>query len=927
MVSRRHVCGVVFTLLCLWSVTGLFAQTPCINLSINFSNFTQTQAEEPGKLTFTYKPGLSENESGGCYTLGMDLNYINNTVSQYCNTVVMTHTDAGTYKATINANAGDDIDYFYTHHMMGRAQNFYGWIPSHKCKMEHDSKWFNYKMGTGFEKQPAWPIIVEGSERYRNRHEDEWRFDHFTGNYFQNTALNYKLVDYGDKLEVTLFPSEPTNFSDFRFFGGTGFDILCDHDGYELNFGSLAAHTVEMHPWPGDTIKNPYQVNFPKDTVNWYRMRLDGLSYGQFVDFELSAQRRLSVPPQLYYSEPQRYWIGNGRIGQRWQHPWANAADRASVNYVTYPAYSYAQHVMDTQKGNSAFFMKGKAMFDTDWKTGRVYNFSTPYDCNGSSTAFPDTTHSPFFKQGVIGPFYKQTSCFGCHFNDGKGYPETGQGSDNNFNLSTFVNLQVVDAKGQPADHPVFGPSLQIKAEAPYQPQGKCNVSWVDGPSGTYADGTPYKLRKPMYSFSNLAYGVTSMEGVRYSPRFIPHLSGMGLLDAIPEATILSFVSLSLKQGTGITGKPQRVNDYFQGPNTLGRFGWKCGLASLKSEIYACVALDLGISNSYFSNFPPPGSQSNPPEVPDAYIDTLIAYLSLLAPPPRELGKAYIIYDPLYSTGTEPDIWKDPRLYKGEAFELRWRDPSAIRGKDLFFQAKCHLCHVPAIRTGNDHKFLELRNLDIQPFTDMLLHDMGPEEADNGYVEGIAGPSEWRTSPLWGVGLLKYTNGGHTCYMHDGRARGLEEAILWHFGEGKVSRDAFLAMNAQQRQDLIRYTEYPFAERLAKGAASTFATPMGTIPAPGAYAARAFGKAGLFCYPNPARNFAVIRFVNILDPASPGNATLSIFNVKGQAVYTQKIQPRQTMVKWDAARYTSGKYVVQLSSNGATYRKELLLMK
>jgi CxxC motif-containing protein (DUF1111 family) len=900
----------------------------------NIFHFNQAQDETttPGKLILTYNPTLTEAPSSGPSLTGADVSWINNTHGQHCYTSAMQHVSANNFKFSIDAAPGDSIDYFFTQHWIGNTQNFYGWITPHQCKCETDTKWFTYVIGKGFEKKPTLPLIVEGSERYRNRHEDEWRFDHFNGNYFQNTALNYKLYDFGDSMLCILFPSEPTDWSNGRFFGMSGYEILCDHDTYAHNLGSgLPAYQngnggglmgPQTIPIAGLT-QNPFQANwdFAAHPVRWYVWMINNLSYGQYIDFELSAARTLSAG-QLYYSEPMRYYTGLGRIDHKFQHPWANACGEASVNTVTFPEMAFSEHVMNVRPNYSSLFMKGKAVFDTDWKTGMVYNYATPFDCNGSPMSFPDTTHSPFFKPGIIGPMYKNTTCFSCHFMDGKGYPEDMFGSDPNINTLSFCNLQVANPDGSPADHPVFGPALQTKAIPPAVPQGKLNVTWESVP-GTYHDGTAFTLRKPHYSFSNLAWGVTSIDlsKVRISPRYIPHLSGMGLLEAIDESTILSFVNMTDKAGTGIAGKPQRLNDRFTGANTLGRFGWKCGLASLKSEIFSCIAMDMGMSNKYFSNQGYLGGAPDAPELTEEVIDTLIMYVSLLAPPPRQMGKGYIVYDPKIVNATQGGaIWADPALYKGEAFEEIWRDPSAIRGKDLFVKAKCHLCHIPAIRTGTTSTFNELRNIEIQPFTDMLLHDMGAEDGDNGYVEGIATANEWRTAPLWGMEYIPYAN-KVGLFMHDGRARSLEEAILWHFGEGLVSRNAFLNMTAQERADLVRYTQYPFADRLPKTRKS---------PPPDAVEKTLAVKAGampsLTCFPNPSRSTTMIRLVNIV-PSRGDKIVVSIYNMQGRRVFSQMVRPGQTSVAWNTINSAPGKYVAQLTANGKAYRKDLLVLR
>jgi hypothetical protein len=201
----------------------------------------------------------------------------------------------------------------------------------------------------------------------------------------------------------------------------------------------------------------------------------------------------------------------------------------------------------------------------------------------------------------------------------------------------------------------------------------------------------------------------------------------------------------------------------------------------------------------------------------------------------------------------------------------------------------------------------------------MLLHDMGAEDGDNGYVEGIAGPNEWRTAPLWGMWYVPYAN-KVGLFMHDGRARSLEEAILWHFGEGLVSRNAFLAMNAQDRADLVRYTQYPFADRLPKNAKAvtgvvekTLTFKVGAMPS-------------LNCYPNPIRSMAMIRLVNIV-PSRGDKIVVSIYNMQGRRVFSQMVRPGQSTVAWNTINNAPGKYVAQLTANGKAFKKDLLVLR
>jgi CxxC motif-containing protein (DUF1111 family) len=900
----------------------------------NIFYFTQQQSETsiPGKLTLTYSPQLTETPSTGPSLVSADVSWINNSHGQHCYTSAMQHVSANNFTFAIDAVPGDTIDYFFTQHWMGQNQTYYAWDPSHQCANSTDTKWFSYVMGAGFEKTPAWPLIIEGSERYRNRHENEWRFDHFDGNYFQNASFNFKIVDWGDSLMIILFPSEPTNWANGRFFGMAGYDTLCDHDLYGQNYGSGVPQYQNGSgsgligpsniPNLGMT-ENPFQATWTNTAypdVRWYVWMLHGLCYGQYIDFELSAARTLSIG-QLCYSEPQRYYTGLGKISHKFQHPWANAAGDATINTVTFPGLGFAQHVQNTKFGRLASFMMGKALFDTDWKIGRVYNYATPFDCNGAAMTFPDTTNSPFVKPDVLGPIYKNQACFACHFEEGKGYPEDMFGSDPAITTLSLCNLQVVNSDGSTGPHPVFGPALQTKAMPPAVPQGKLNITWEEVP-GHFADSTTFSLRKPHYSFSNLGWGVSSinLDSVRISPRYIPHLSGLGMLEAVDESTVLSFVNLPGKAGTYIAGKAQRVTDKFTGTNTLGRFGWKCGTASLRSKLFSSMAADLGISNRYFANQAYLNGPPDPPELIEQAIDTMRMYLSLLAPPPRQMGKGYIIYDPKIAGATEGGvIWADGSLYKGLAFEEIWTDPSAIHGKDLFVRAKCDLCHIPSMRTGTKTDFDELKNLEIQPFTDLLLHDMGTEDGDNGYTEGLAGPSEWRTAPLWGLWYIPYVN-KVGLYMHDGRARSIQEAILWHFGEGTLSRNAFIAMNAQERADLVRYTQYPFADRLPK-----FGTIVG-VKQPGLARANAGTIPSLMCYPNPVRTVAMLRLENIVC-AKGDRVVMSIYNLQGKRVFYQAVRPGQSTVTWNTATCGTGKYVAMLSAHGKTFRKNLLVMR
>jgi CxxC motif-containing protein (DUF1111 family) len=279
-----------------------------------------------------------------------------------------------------------------------------------------------------------------------------------------------------------------------------------------------------------------------------------------------------------------------------------------------------------------------------------------------------------------------------------------------------------------------------------------------------------------------------------------PAVFGLGLLEAVPEATLLGLADPDDADGDGVSGRPNRVWDARAGAVRLGRFGWKAGQVGLRQQTAAAFAGDLGLTSPLA---PAPSCTSaqpecqaragagRAPELGDAELDVLVAYLRGLAVPPR-----------------------DNHL-----------DPAAVRGKALFAAARCDACHVPNLVTASDAELPELRAQVIQPFTDLLLHDMGDELAD-GRAEHEASGREWRTPPLWGAGyvanvlheatdpLAPARASGAPNYLHDGRARSLLEAILWHGGEAEASRRKVLAMSAAQRADLIAYVRFPFADPL-----------------------------------------------------------------------------------------------------------------
>lgn len=371
-----------------------------------------------------------------------------------------------------------------------------------------------------------------------------------------------------------------------------------------------------------------------------------------------------------------------------------------------------------------------------------------------------------------LGPTFNRVSCSACHTRDGRGRPPRDSFESMN---SMLIRLSVAGkaADGGPMPHPAYGGQLNPFGIHGVPGEGKATILYEEV-EGAYADGTPYSLRKPLYHFSELAFGELG-EDTMFSPRVASAVHGLGLLEAIPESTILSWTDPDDKDGDGISGRPNYVPD-LEGKKVMGRFGWKANVATLKQQDAGAAQGDIGITTTLNpeENCPDPQTDckkaisGGTPEMSDEQLSKLTFYSQTLAPPARR------------------DV-DDPKV--------QW-------GAKLFVRNQCSSCHMPTARTGA-HEIPALSHQQIQAFTDLLLHDMGKELADNRPDYEATG-QEWRTPPLWGIGLVETVN-KHTNFLHDGRARNLEEAILWHGGEAEASKEAFRTMSKEDREALIEF--------------------------------------------------------------------------------------------------------------------------
>lgn len=367
-----------------------------------------------------------------------------------------------------------------------------------------------------------------------------------------------------------------------------------------------------------------------------------------------------------------------------------------------------------------------------------------------------------------LGPIFNNVSCRSCHHNDGKGSPTTGTVTS-----SMLIRLSIpgTDANGGPMAVPGFGLQLQDLAIFGKQPEAKVNIKYTEQVF-TYPDNSVTTLRKPVYTLEN---PYTTLPGnLMMSPRMAPPFFGLGLLQLIPESTILSFADEKDANGDGISGKPNYVYDPVNKTTMLGRFGMKANTATLLTQAAAAYQQDMGVTSSVFPQESSYGQSqfdglNDDPELPDTILNATVYYLQTLAVP-------------AHRNTTEPQV---------------------KQGALLFAQVGCESCHKPTIQTGVDVRFPMLSNQRIHPYTDLLLHDLGDGLAD-GRPDFRAEGNEWKTPALWGIGLFEKTN-GTPFYLHDGRARTLEEAILWHAGEATKSKQQFAALPKSDRDNLVKF--------------------------------------------------------------------------------------------------------------------------
>lgn len=473
---------------------------------------------------------------------------------------------------------------------------------------------------------------------------------------------------------------------------------------------------------------------------------------------DLSEQDRARVEaitkPAKDFSRPEEYELMQGGAGTSRKRVTADAFSQSSAN-ITFE-----------EEGT---FKLGNALFRKNW-------VSSP-----SSTQASDG----------LGPLFNARACQTCHLKDGRGHPPEGKPDATSMFLRLAREASTEEEKAQRAERkvlnfpdPTYGTQLQDLAVPGLAGEGRMRITYVEQPV-TLGDGTKVSLRKPSYAVDGLGYGPMD-PATTLSPRVTPAMIGLGLIEQIHPADILARADPDDRDGDGISGRPNIVRDELTGELALGRFGWKAQTPSIRQQSADAFAGDIGIST---------------PEVPRHWGDCTEAQKACLDLPngvqerlgpveaPTPVMDLVTFYSQNLAVPARRDVGKQP----------------VLAGKKAFYEMGCASCHTPKFVTRRDAPNKAQSFQLIWPYSDFLLHDMGEGLAD-GQAVGDATGNEWRTPPLWGIGLTERVS-GHTFFLHDGRARNLTEAILWHGGEGQKARDRFAAAGADERDALIKFLE------------------------------------------------------------------------------------------------------------------------
>ncbi len=407
-----------------------------------------------------------------------------------------------------------------------------------------------------------------------------------------------------------------------------------------------------------------------------------------------------------------------------------------------------------------------------------------------------------------LGPLFNNNACQDCHIRDGRGHAPTVSATDDGTDFSSLLirasksNITVEQRRSMEqsliANVPdsAVGGQLQQDAIFNVRKEAGLRVSY-ETVSVSFADGHTVELRKPLWHLTSLyaGNGYDFDSDTVFSARVAPPMIGLGMLALIEESDIVANADPADLDGNGISGKANYVWEVESSSVQLGRFGWKAGQPSIRQQIAGAFIGDMGLTNEIF------------PE------ENCLAHQTDCSSSPNGNGDQ----NDDYPFEVAPEVLDNVEFYSHNLAVPARRDAysdSVQAGKALFQQAGCHHCHIESFTTAVSEVFLEQSKQTIFPYTDMLLHDMGQDLADftlanqpvaeSVLVEFLANAREWRTPPLWGLGLAQTVDPEAT-FLHDGRARTILEAVLWHGGEAEAAKQHVLQFNQSQRDALLSF--------------------------------------------------------------------------------------------------------------------------
>ncbi len=426
---------------------------------------------------------------------------------------------------------------------------------------------------------------------------------------------------------------------------------------------------------------------------------------------------------------------------------------------------SFAQEIPNMGWGQSAAFDRGDGFFERALQDALPPGYSSNND--------------------GLGPHYSATFCEACHAADGRGKPP-----ENEYEpiMEGFVRVSIPGKgpHGASLSPPGYGHQLSDKSSVGVKPEAHVRVKWVEAETGIMEGGEAYSLRKPEFLINNLAYGPLP-DDTMYEMRIGPQVFGLGLLEAITEEDMLAWSDPDDKDGDGISGRVNTVWDLERGGNAIGRFGWKANSFDVRQQSAEAAYFDLGMNNPLFFY---------------RYDDQRKDHKSRQNCEPEQLDCLQAVQSDDFEM--TPAQLTDVTSYLqtlGVVYRRDVDDPEALKGEALFAEAGCIACHKTNITTG-ETEISRLENQLIHPYTDLLLHDMG--EGLIGRPDFDASRTEWRTQPLWGIGRIEMVN-GHTNFLHDGRARNIQEAILWHGGEAEKAKQTYKQYAETERAAILKF--------------------------------------------------------------------------------------------------------------------------